>query len=151
MFPITITVHNAAQLNAVLHAMQPDLEASDFKHPEVGAAYVEAKTKVEANESAAAKGAALAPKSSAKAAPTPPTASAAPADAPEKKGEPSAPAADTVTYDQVKAAILDVSKAKGRDGALKLLAQFGAEKGPDLQKTPEKFEAFVAAAKALLS
>lgn len=156
MFPMTITVHNAAQLNAVLHAMQPDLEASDFKHPEVGTAYEEAKARVEANKAQPA-GKPKAEKTAAAktepAAPTSPTAEAAQtsaADAPAKKDEPSAPAAETVTYDHVKAAILDMSKVKGREAALKLLAQFGAEKGPDLQKTPEKFGEFIAAAKKLL-
>lgn len=41
MFPITMTIHTPAQLNAVLAALQPELEASDFKDPTVGAAYQE--------------------------------------------------------------------------------------------------------------
>lgn len=156
MFPMTITVHNASQLNAVLQAMQPDLQASDFASPIVGAAYEEAKAKVEANKAQSA-GKPKAEKTAAAktepAAPTSPTAGAAAtpaADAPAKKDEPSAPAGDAVTYDQVKTVILEVSKVKGREAALKLLAQFGAEKGPDLQKTPEKFGDFIAAAKKLL-
>lgn len=61
-----------------------------------------------------------------------------------------APAGDTTTYDDVKRAILEVSKAKGRDAAIKVLAQFGATKGPDLQSKPETFGPFIAAAKAAI-
>lgn len=157
MFPMTITVHNASQLNAVLQAMQPDLQATDFASPIVGAAYEEAQAKVEANK-AQSVGKPKAEKTAAAkedgtCCPTSPTVAAAAtpaADAHAKKDEPSASAGEVVTYDQVKAAILDVSKVKGREGALKLLAQFGAEKGPDLQKTPEKFGDFIAAAKKLV-
>ena len=42
MFPMSITLHTPAQLNAVLMALKPDLEAGDFKSPAAGAAYVEA-------------------------------------------------------------------------------------------------------------
>ena len=161
MFPMTITVHNASQLNAVLQAMQPDLEASDFKSPAVGAAYEEAKAKVEANKAAAGKPKAekTATAKTEPAAPTSPTAEAGTSPAADALAKKDAKTASelgvegevaTVTYDHVKAAILDVSKAKGREAALKLLAQFDAEKGPDLQKTPEKFGDFIAAAKKLL-
>lgn len=54
------------------------------------------------------------------------------------------------TYEDVKRAILEVSKAKGRDAALKVLAQFGAAKGPDLQSKPETFGPFIAAATAVI-
>jgi hypothetical protein len=84
-------------------------------------------------------------RSAAPTAPSSPTAEVAPAAAPETS-EPAAPA----TYDDVKRAIIEVSKAKGRDAAVALLAEFGAAKGPDLQPTPDKFAPFVARAAELL-
>ncbi len=95
------------------------------------------------------------PKPGAVTAPTAPTAEAVvskpAADVPALKDEAEAPAAvHTTTYDDVKRAILDVSKAKGRDAAIAVLAQFGATKGPDLQAKPETFGPFVAAAKAVI-
>lgn len=41
MFPVTISVHNASQLHAVLRAMQPHLQPSDFVDPAIAAAYTE--------------------------------------------------------------------------------------------------------------
>lgn len=101
------------------------------------------------------------PKPDAKTVRTSPTAEAADkpvADVLAKKDEATAkeptgdaaPTGDTTTYEDVKRAILDVSKAKGRDAAIKVLAQFGATKGPDLQAKPETFGLFVAAAKAVI-
>lgn len=149
MFPLTLTLHSLAQLNAVLAALHaspssdvPRFEPRDQAEPD------------------APKPPAAASSKPAETAPTSPTAEAAPSPAAvalAKKDETSAAelGVDTsavveTTYDDVKKAILEVSKSKGRDAALKLLAQFGAEKGPDLQKTPEKFGAFVTAANALL-
>jgi len=101
----------------------------------------------------ATEGPAPAPKTQARSAaptaPTPPTVAAEPAAAPATKAEPSEPAA--LTYDDVKRAIIEVSKAKGRDAAVALLAEFGATKGPDLQATPEKFAPFVARATEILA
>jgi hypothetical protein len=85
-------------------------------------------------------------RSAAPTAPTSPTAEAAPAAAPATTAAASEP-----TYDDVKRAIIDVSKAKGRDAAVALLAEFKATKGPDLQGTPEKFAPFVARAAELLA
>lgn len=144
MFPMTFTLHNAQQLGAVMAALGISTIAFDESTP------IKAPTPKPT--------AAPAEASAAKTAPTEPTAAAAPAAAPEKKAEPSAPAqshqngsAAAATYDDVKAMILAVSKAKGRDGAVGLLKQFGAEKGPDLQAKPDQFGPFVEAAKALLS
>lgn len=62
-----------------------------------------------------------------------------------KKEEPiTALETEGVTYDQVKDAILALSKAKGRDAVVKLLTQFGAAKGPDLK--PEQYAEFHKAA-----
>lgn len=147
MFPMTITLSTPAQLNAVLLALQPDLEARDFKSPEVGAAYVEAKARVEANVKAAKES--PAGKSGAATVDSKPTAEGGKVDAPETKVESSA--AEATTYDQVKKAILEVSKVKGREAAIALLGKFGAAKGPDLQDKPDTFGPFVKAATELLS
>lgn len=171
MFPMTITLNTPAQLNAVLLALRPDLEAQDFRDPEVGAAYVEAKERVAAvpisdeinpqfaaavkaarkaeAEAAAGKSTPATSGKGAPAADTKPTAEADKADAPETKAGSSA--AEATTYDQVKKAILDVSKTKGREAAIALLGKFGAAKGPDLQEKPETFGPFVRAAAELLS
>ena len=153
MFPMTVTINNAKQLNAVLAALQPDLEASDFKDPVVGAAYVEARDKVTANEATAKKETPKAGKPSpAPAADSSRTAEAEKpvAAAPSPKAESSAPAAEKApTYDEVKKLILEVSKTKGRDAAIALLKGFGAASGPELK--PEQFPAFVVKAKATLS
>lgn len=149
MFPITLTIHNPGQLHAVMAALQ--LAENE---PRTGGQVGRAETKPETAKDAAAP----AGKPSAKGATAQPTAAAdktPAADALAKKdadtlGVESETAA-AVTYEDVKKAILEVSKQKGRDAALKLLGEFGAEKGPDLQKTPEKFGPFVARAKALLS
>ena len=58
------------------------------------------------------------------------------------------PAAASVTYDQVKAAITRAANAKGRDAVLILLKEFGVAKGPDLK--PEQYADFVAKANTLL-
>jgi hypothetical protein len=84
-------------------------------------------------------------RSAAPTAPTSPTAEAAPAVAPET----TAPETSAPTYDDVKRAIIDVSKAKNYDGALALLKEFGVTKGPDLK--PEQYGAVVARAAELLA
>jgi hypothetical protein len=88
-------------------------------------------------------------RSAAPTAPTSPTVAADPpwVDAPATTAAASEPAA--VTYDDVKRAIIDVSKAKGYDGALAFLGEFDAKKGPDLK--PEQFAPFVARAAAILA
>lgn len=100
-----------------------------------------------------------APASAAPTAPTSPIAEAAAVAAPATKVEASDPppilevvaGAPDVTYDDVKRAIIEVSKAKGRDAAVALLAEFDATKGPDLQATPEKFLPFINAAARVLA
>lgn len=145
MFPVTVSLHNQAQLHAVMAALQ-----SADNEPRTGA-----QTKPETAKEGAKPG-----KPAATTAATKPGAVADPtaaADALAKKDADSAKALGVegepaaVTYEDVKKLILEVSKQKGRDAALKLLGEFGAEKGPDLQKAPEKFGPFVARAKALLS
>lgn len=168
MFPLTITLHSPAQLNAVLRALQPDLKAGDFASPAVGAAYEEAAARVAQHQAeAAAPSPAAAPKEAAAPAPKPAqtkAASPAPgprtatvaspaADAPEKTvaapaaaqpqastaaAEPAAP----VTYAQVAAAITNGVKIN-REKTVDTLAAFKVRKGPELK--PEQYGPFMAA------
>ena len=48
----------------------------------------------------------------------------------------------TATYEDAKAAVLKISKEKGRDAAVAVLSAFGVQKLPDLQ--PENYGALVA-------
>lgn len=151
MFPATVTIHTPAQLMAVLKILQPELKAEDFASPAVGAAYVEASERVAKNEAASGKSSAekTAAAKTEPAAGTERTATAAKTDAQPQKVEASAGDAPAPTYDDVKKAILEVSKAKGREAALKLLGKHGAKAGPELK--PEQFATFLVDAKAALS
>ena len=60
-----------------------------------------------------------------------------------------APAAASVTYDEVKAAILKLSQAKGREQVVAALTEFGVAKGPELK--PEQFAGFIAKANELVA
>lgn len=132
MFPMTITVTNHAQLNAVMAALSADTIADEPKAtpaPKVEKAKPEAKATPEAEE---------------------------------KKPEPQPTEADlgktatqavealyghatkpesTATYDDVKAAVLKLSKEKGRDVAVQVLSRCGVQKAPDLQ--PDQYADFV--------
>ena len=59
------------------------------------------------------------------------------------------PAPVALTYDDVKLAVIAVTKAKGRDAAVALLAKFGAQKAPDLRV--EQYAAVCAAAAGMLA
>lgn len=75
-----------------------------------------------------------------------------PAATPEPKAEPAAAAAEAEpkaqaeasTYQDAASAITKLSRAKGRDAAVALLAQFGASKLPEVK--PEQFADIIAAA-----
>jgi len=71
-----------------------------------------------------------------------------PATVPEQEpaAQPEAPAVD---YTQVKAAVMAVSKAKGRDAAVALLGEFDASVGGDL--TEEEWGPFLARAAEVLA
>ena len=53
-----------------------------------------------------------------------------------------------VAYEDAKAAVLKISKDKGRDAAVTVLSKFGVQKLPDLK--PENYGALVAAVKEVL-
>jgi hypothetical protein len=69
-----------------------------------------------------------------------------PVDLDPQPAEPEAPAVD---YTQVKAAVMAVNKAKGRDAAVALLGEFNAKVGGDL--TEEQWGPFVARAEEVLA
>jgi hypothetical protein len=125
MFPITVTITNTAQLNAVMAALATGGEAVQ----EVAAAPAPKQKTT--------------PAKTATPAPTQPTAEVEAAAAPEKKPEPSATtqaadapaAADTpaIAVADVNASIIALAKAKGRDAAVAVLQQFGVAKVPELK------------------
>lgn len=140
MFPITITIANTAQLNAVMAALATGADVAK-----------EAVAPAPKPKATPAKTAAPAP--------TQPTAEAVQEPAPENKVEPSAttqaadaPAADdtpAIAVADVNAAIIGLAKAKGRDAAVAVLGEFKVAKVPELK--PEQFAAVLAAVKKAMA
>jgi hypothetical protein len=134
MFPITVTITNTAQLNAVMAA----LASGDEAVKEAAAPAPKPKAT---------------PAKTATPAPTQPTAEVEKAAAPENKPEPSAttqaaespsePAAPTIAVADLNAAIIGLAKSKGRDAAVAILGEFGAAKVPELK--PEQYADVLAA------
>lgn len=127
MFPMTVTIHDRAQLSAVLAALNDA--------PEVSAEVAPRKAKTE--KPLPEKAAAPSPIPEKTPAPEPHTEKTEVAPAPE------APAADAVTYQQAADAVTKLAKTKGRDIAVGVLKQFGAVKLPDV--TPDQYAAVLAA------
>ena len=156
MFPMTVTLHNQTQLNAMLAAMAEPATDTPNRPPvsidvPTGPAIAAASEKAERAlvKETAAKKPATVQKTQAESAPTQPTASAEAAAAPESKPEAtSAPetAAAPLAYPDVVAAINKLATAKGRDTAVALLGEFGVSKGPELK--PEQFAEFIKKATA---
>jgi len=121
MFPMTVTLSNTAQLNAVIAAL-----ATAGVEPPKPADVQFAKSPAEA----------VAKQTAVQAAPK-----AAPAPAP-------AEAAAAPTYEDVKKLVLLLSSEKGREPTVALLGTFGVAKAPDLK--PEQYaDAIAAFTKAL--
>ena len=136
MFPMMITVHTAAQLNAVLAAMRPDLDAKDpfvYAHPApqeaaaapAGKSAATTGAPAPSSRTATAAAATAAPAKTA-AAPTPTAASAAAA------ASVSTAAAEAISYDQVAKAITERAKTD-RAHVIATLESFGVKKGTELQ------------------
>lgn len=140
MFPITMTIHNPTQLNAVLAALSIEQPV-----PAPAAAVKEATAKK--------------PDGAAQTAETKPTATTAAAESSQsvaaETGMTAAQAtealyghadkpADAPTYQDAANAINALAKAKGRAAAVAVLAAFGAAKLPDVK--PEQFADVIAAA-----
>lgn len=137
MFPVTVTVTNPAQLNAVMAALGIDTNvtlpaAAPTPAPEKAKAEPAKKTPAAAPTEPAAATQATAPEAA----------------APEQKAESSEPA-PACTYDDAAKAIQGLAKTKGRDAAVAVLAAFGVAKLPELTDT-SKFGAVVEACNAAL-
>lgn len=136
MFPVTVTLHNAAQLQAVLTALNPPSSDTTTQPP--------ASAKPEdATEKKPKSPASTSAKTTEAPAPTPPTARAAGAGASESKGDNSAQEQsgndeaawnaredykDTPEYQAVASAVVAVAKVKGREAAAALLEKVAGVK-----------------------
>ena len=162
MFPMTVTISNPAQLNAVMAALNVAGIESPKTSPCVGhaveTAKEEAKGKATATKKEAAKTEAKEePKAEAQAAATAETAQAT--ETAEQKpealtqmtaaeaekalhGHANNPA-DAPTYQATADAVTKLARTKGRDAAVAVLNEFGAAKLPDVK--PEQFAAIIAA------
>lgn len=126
MFPVTITVHNNDQLNAVLAAMatgealgtakQP-VQTANKPKPTVEKPKVQEKTESPKGEAAQS---------------SEPTQTVSDNSASSSTESEAASDTKAATYEDAKKAILNLSKAQGRQASVDALARFGAEKLPDL-------------------
>lgn len=123
MFPVTITISNPAQLNAVMAALNVAGIESPKTSPCAGHAVETAKetAKTEVKDE---------PKAEAQAAAATETAQAT-------------ETADAPTYQATADAVTKLARTKGRDAAVAVLNEFGAAKLPDVK--PEQFAAIIAA------
>lgn len=144
MFPMTITINNSAQLNAVIAALniaveQPAPQAAVVK--EAAAPAGKQKEAAAKTESAAT----TAPTAEAADAPATTTASPAPSPTtPPAAASSAAAATEVVSYQETATAITKLSRLKGRDAAVAVLAKFGAANLKEVK--PEQFAAVLAAA-----
>lgn len=145
MFPMTVTINNPAQLNAVMAALNvADIEPAKIP-PCAGHAAETAKEEAKAKpekETAAKKTTAAATEAAAS---TQSTAEAGAGAVQEKKAdnsEASDKAADVPAYTTVVSAINKLAQGKGRDAAVAVLSKFGVTRGPELK--PEQYAAVIA-------
>lgn len=146
MFPVTITLHNPAQLNAVLAAMGgvKAVETLESKLQAAVAAQTDTKkAKTDPKPDAA-------PASE----PTPTASASSESSSTEstqvaKDEQPETTEQSTATYDDAKGLVKEVAKTKGRDAAVGLLQRFGVSKLPDLN--PDQYGALVEHAKEVLA
>lgn len=158
MFPMTVTISNPAQLNAVMAALNVGGIELPKTLPCVGhaaeTAKEEAKGKTTTKKEAAKTEVKDEPKTEAQAAGATETAQAADqkpeaitqmtAGEAEKAlhGHANNPA-DAPTYQDTADAVTKLARTKGRDAAVAVLSGFGAAKLPDVK--PEQFAAVIAA------
>lgn len=142
MFPMTVTISNAVQLNAIMAALSIDpIKASPCAMHDAETVKEEAKVTQVKKETAVKKQSEAVKQEAA----STQTTAEQPA-APEQKVESSEVKADAPTYQDAAAAITKLSRIKGRDAAVAVLSSFGAAKLPDVK--PEDFAAVIAAALA---
>lgn len=133
MFPMTITLTNETQLSAVLAALGAKHQAVEVVPPVVVENPKPPKAEKEAEPKVGEKK---------------PDAPAAEPAQQSTASEDAHTAAQAVTYDDVKKAVLDVSHDRGRDAAVALLAGFGLKNAQEAK--PEQWAEIMAAAKALV-
>lgn len=140
MFPVTITVHNNAQLNAVLAAMNIGAPASyaslsgdataktAVPKSTEKAATKQAKTETDKEQTESPKGDAAQSSE-----PTQTASDSSESSSTESNGnEPS-----DLSYQQVADLVMKVSRTKGRDAAIGIFKQFGVGKLPEAK--PEQY------------
>jgi len=167
MFPMTVTVSNPTQLNAVMAALgfAGAAQASPCTGHAVESAKEEAKTAKKGKPEKAQAEVANNTASSTSEVSIAPTEAVVEQPAPEAATSPATGAADVVqmtgaeaekalhgianrpaetpTYQDTAAAVTALAKAKGRDAAVAVLTKFGAAKLPEVK--PEDFAAVIAA------
>lgn len=154
MFPMTVTINNPAQLNAVMAALNvADIEPAKIP-PCAGHAAETAKEEAKGKAAPKKEAAKTEAKPEAQAAAATETAQAAEqkpealtqmtAGEAEKAlhGHANNPA-DAPTYQATADAVTKLAREKGRDTAIAVLTKFGAAKLPDVK--PEQFAAVIAA------
>lgn len=159
MFPMTVTISNPAQLNAVMAALNVGGIELPKTSPCAGHAAETAKEEAKGKATTTKKEAAKTevkdePKAEAQAAAASETAQAA-EQKPEALTQMTAAEAekalhghannpaDAPTYQATADAVTKLARTKGRDTAIAVLAKFGAGKLPDVK--PEQFAAVIAA------
>ena len=163
MFPMTVTISNPAQLNAVMAALNVAGIESPKAAPCVGHAVETAKEEAKGKATTTKKEAAAKtevkeePKAEAQAAATSETVQATETaeQKPEALTQMTAAEAekalhghannppDAPTYQATADAVTKLARTKGRDAAVAVLSEFGAAKLPDVK--PEQFAAVIAA------
>lgn len=126
MFPMTVTISNPAQLNAVMVALGVAIAVPDPEKAQAEVAQNTASSKLISSAEAVVE---------------------KPAPAPEAPTPEAAGAADVaVTYQATADAVTKLARTKGREAAVAVLKTFGATKLPDVK--PEQFAAVIAACEA---
>lgn len=146
MFPVTITLHNSAQLNAVLAAMGTVKAVEDLETKVRASAADQVDTKKAKTDPKpeAAPGSAQTQTASAS------SVSSSTESTPVAESEKSETTEQSAaTYDDAKELVKEVAKTKGRDAAVGLLQRFGVSKLPDLK--PDQYGALVEHAKEVLA
>lgn len=164
MFPVTITLHNPAQLNAVLAAMggvkavetlESKLQAAVAAQTDTKKAKTDPKPDAAPDTAPTPTASASSESSSTESTPVAsadnaqPAADAPTGAAPDTGTTAQSAEAQGATYEDAKRAVLEVSKTRGRGAAVEMLQRFGVTKLPDL--LPEHFGALVDHANEILT
>lgn len=149
MFPVTITLHDASQLNAVLNALSGNPQPQENTKGKPAAAPKAASGQATATAGAAPTKTAAAPTPAAESAAAQPPASTAATEgnatpAVTSTASPSASSApssssEALSYEPVGKAITTFAARNGRDATVAKLSEFGVKSGKELK--PEQYAA----------